>query len=93
MSAITETHVTPCFPAGENPHRSVDDMTLGECAHFDRCKNRHLAVLLSERGLCKGTSMRLCWRASLGDVLCVEVLSSRFSLRCREAQAMLLADA
>ena len=72
--------------------QTVADMRVGECACFAACKDEALALLLSERGVLVGTKLRLCWRAPLGDALCLEVLSSRFSVRRAEAKAMLLSS-
>ena len=79
-----------CPAVEERESQTVADMRVGECACFAVCKDEALALLLSERGLLAGTKLRLCWRSSLGDALCIEVLSSRFSVRREEAKAMLL---
>lgn len=72
--------------------RSVDDMVRNESACLACCRDKELDLILSERGIVAGTSLRLCWRSTLSGVLCVEASRSRFSLRRSEAKAMILHD-
>ena len=72
--------------------RSVDDLSRNESACLACCRDKELDILLAERGIGEGTPLRLCWRAPMGDVLCVEAYASRFSFRRAEARSMLLHD-